>query len=36
MWWVIIDRWESDINGGLRWKPIRGYSHEHFVKNIVK
>ena len=35
MWWVIINKWKSDINGKPKWKPIRGWSHQHFVKMFV-
>ena len=31
---VIIDKWKSDINGGPTWKPIRGWSYQHFVKML--
>ena len=34
MWWMIIGKWKSDINDGSRWKPIRGWSHQHFVKML--
>ena len=23
MWWMIINKWKNDINGGSKWKPIR-------------
>ena len=25
-------KWKNDINGGPRWKPIKGWPHQHFVK----
>ena len=32
MWWMIIGKWKSDINDKPRWKPIRSWTHQHFVK----
>ena len=32
MWWMISGKWKNDINGGLRWKPIRSLQHQHFVE----
>ena len=32
IWWVIIGKWKNGINGGSRWKLIRDWSHQHFVK----
>ena len=26
-----IGKWKSDINGGLRWKIIKGWPHQHFI-----
>ena len=28
---MIIGKWKSDINGGLRWKIIKGWPHQHFI-----
>ena len=27
MWWMIIGKWKSEINGRSRWKPIKGWSY---------
>ena len=32
IWWMIICKWKSVINDGLKWKPIRDWLHQHFVK----
>ena len=32
MWWVIIGKWKSDINDGSRWKPIRDWLQQYFIK----
>ena len=29
-----IGKWKSDITGGPRWKPIRGWPYHHFVKML--
>ena len=32
IWWVITGKWKSDINGKPRWKPIRDWLYQNFVK----
>ena len=34
MWWVIIGKEKSDFNDGLRWKLIRGWPYQYFVKML--
>ena len=34
MRWVIIGKWKNDIIGGPKWKLIRGWSHQYFVKML--
>ena len=34
MWWVIIDKQKSNINGRPKWKPIKGLPHQYFVKML--
>ena len=34
MWWVFIGKWNSDTNGGTKWKLIRGWPHQQFVKML--
>ena len=29
--WLLVNK-KNDINGGPRWKPIRNWPHQHFVK----
>ena len=31
---MIIDKWKCDINGESKWKPIRGWLHQHLVKML--
>ena len=32
---MIIGKWKSDINGGLRWKIIKGWPHQHFIVSAL-
>ena len=36
MWWVIIDKWKNDINGGSRWKLVRNWLQQQFIKKCCK
>ena len=31
---MIIGKWKYDINDGPRWKPIKSWPHQHFVKML--
>ena len=33
---MIIGKWKNDINGGTKWKPIRNWPHQYFVKMLQK
>ena len=30
--WLLVNEKKNDINCGPKWKPIRGWPHQHFVK----
>ena len=29
---MIINKWKNDISDRSRWKSIRAWSHQHFIK----
>ena len=34
MWWVVIGKWKSDVNGEPKLKLIRNWTHQQFVKML--